>query len=175
MITAFAQAAMATVFGYAFYGKVRRSQAFLTTVQRLMMRSGRSTVVTAAGLAVVEAVAAVLVAVPPTARAGFALGAALLVFFIGVVVRAVRGGVFAECRCFGDHGSVLGYPILIRNALLLAIAVTGLLAHGGYGTPVPTVCAAVVGAVGAAAFVRYYDDLVNAVLLRLYPSEAGGT
>ncbi|HEX2312938.1 MAG TPA: MauE/DoxX family redox-associated membrane protein [Thermomonospora sp.] len=171
-----AQGALATVFGYAFYSKVRggdRFRAFLTTVRKLMMRSGPLTVGVAVVFAAAEAVAAVLVALPWTSRVGFAVGTGLLVFFIGVVVRAVRGGVFAECRCFGDHSSVLGYPILVRNVLLLGVAVTGLvLAPGGGAGPVATVCAATAGAVGAAVFVRYYDDVVTAVLLRLYPSEA---
>ncbi|MEV5571653.1 MauE/DoxX family redox-associated membrane protein [Spirillospora sp. NPDC052269] len=171
---AFAQGAVLFVFGYAAYTKLRNGEGFgnfVRTVRTLTRRDGRATTVLAASFAVLEASAAVLTVPPPTAFAGFALATALLTLFIGVVLRAVRGRVFAECGCFGGHSAAMSYPLILRNVLLLGFAVPGLLLSATRTPEVsaPAGIAAAAGIGAAFALVKYYDTVVRLVLFRLFP------
>ncbi|MFB4313076.1 MauE/DoxX family redox-associated membrane protein [Actinomadura sp. 21ATH] len=171
---------LAVVFAVAAYGKVRHARGFgnfVTTVRRLAgFAQGRARRVAGAVVAV-EIVTACLLAVPPGvpgAWAGPLLAAGLLVLFTAVALRAVRAGVFTECGCFGRYGSVMGYPLIVRNVLLLAAALPAALvapAAPGAALIVP----AVAGGAAALLYVRYYDDAARAVLVRLVgrPEGAG--
>ncbi|MBE1536700.1 MauE/DoxX family redox-associated membrane protein [Actinomadura algeriensis] len=171
------QALLAGVFAMAAFSKLRGRAdfgRFVTTVRKLTMRSGPSTTVIAAVFAVVEAVTAILIAVPATARAGFALATGLLVLLIGVVFRAVRGRVFAECGCFGRRSALLSYPLLVRNVLLLAAAVAGVVL-GRFASPVGPLwhgAALAAGVVLASLLLHGYDLAVAAVFKRLRPEPA---
>ncbi|MFC6881933.1 MULTISPECIES: MauE/DoxX family redox-associated membrane protein [Actinomadura] len=172
-----AQAALVVVFGFAFLTKMRDSGAFRmfrATVGRLLMRSGTVSTVAAAAFTGLEAMTAVFIVFPWTTRFGFACAALLLVSFMAVVVRAVRGGVFGECRCFGGRGAVLGYPLLVRNGFLLAIALCGVVLAHVRVSPLPFVLAALTGAAAAVALIRYWDGAVEAVLDRLRRARARG-
>lgn len=171
---AFAQGAVVFVFGYAAFTKLRNGEGFgnfVRTVRMLTKRNGRATTVLAGAFAGLEGSAAVLTALPPTTFAGFVLATALLTLFVGVVVRAVRGRVFAECGCFGGHSSAMSYPLILRNVLLLGFAVPGLLLSATRAPEVsaPAGIAAACGLGVAFALVRYYDTIVRVVLLRLFP------
>ncbi|MFC6887039.1 MULTISPECIES: MauE/DoxX family redox-associated membrane protein [Actinomadura] len=168
----FCRALVLTVFAVAFAGKARSAsgfKGFVTSIRQLAILPER--VAAPAGLAVVagEGAAVVLLALPATVRAGFALAAALLALFVGIVVRAVRGGVFAECRCFGSKGSVMGQAMIVRNVLLLCAAVPGaaLGASVPAGRPAEAVAALAAGALGAWGFTRWYDRIVAALMRRL--------
>ncbi|MFC5182595.1 MauE/DoxX family redox-associated membrane protein [Actinomadura harenae] len=174
LVLAFTQGAVVFVFGYAGYTKLHNGEGFgnfVRTVRMLTKRDGRSVTALAAAFAATEAVAAVLTALPATAFAGFALATALLTLFIGVVLRAVRGRVFAECGCFGGHSAAMSYPLILRNVLLLGFAVPGLLLSAARvpGVSAPAGIAAAAGLGTAFALVRYYDTVVRLVLLRLFP------
>lgn len=106
-----------------------------------------------------------LVLVLPRGWVLLPLAAATLLFaaFLVVVVRAVRSAVPARCNCFGGLGAdELGPRTIVRNALLVALALAALVAHsapasvateriGGAAYPLP----AVLGAVVAGAMVLY--------------------
>ncbi|MEV4256345.1 MauE/DoxX family redox-associated membrane protein, partial [Spirillospora sp. NPDC049652] len=129
IVAAALQGLVAGIFALAAFSKLRGREEFgrfVTTVRKLTMLSGRAPTLLAGAFAVVEAVTAALIAVPATARAGLWAAAALLVLFVGVVFRAVRGGVFAECGCFGNRSAIMSYPVLLRNLLLLGFALAGL-------------------------------------------------
>ncbi|MEU9021427.1 MauE/DoxX family redox-associated membrane protein [Actinomadura sp. NPDC048394] len=166
------RALILTVFAAAFVGKARsaaRFHGFVRSVRQLAILPER--VAAPAGALVVagEGTAVVLLAVPAAARAGFALASVLLALFIGIAVRAVRGGVFAECRCFGSKGSVMGQAMIVRNLLLLAAALPGAVAGAPVpaGRPAAALAAVAAGAFGAWAFTRWYDRLVAALMKRL--------
>ncbi|MFC4908174.1 MauE/DoxX family redox-associated membrane protein [Actinomadura gamaensis] len=171
---AFAQGAIVFVFGYACFTKLRSGEGFenfVRTVRRLTKRDGRGVTVLAGLFAAAEAAAGALTAAPATAFTGFALATALLVLFIGVVVGAVRGRVFAECGCFGGHSSAMSYPLILRNVLLLGFSVPGLLLSADRSPALSPLAAgaAAAGIVTAFLLVRYYDTIVRVVLLRLFP------
>jgi hypothetical protein len=115
-------------------------------------------------LAVVAAEAAVclLVAVPArsAALAGFAVAAGLLAVFTAGIVLARRRGVRAPCRCFGPSRVPLGSRQVVRNAVLAAVAVTGLVAAAerGSGRPAAMVAAALGGAL-LGGLVALLDDI----------------
>lgn len=172
-----ARGLLTAIFAYAFFTKVRSrdgARNFLTTVRKLTMLPARSATVIAVTFTGCEAATAVLVALPWTSRIGFTLAAGMLVFFIGVVFRAVRGRVFAECGCFGDKSSVMSYPLIVRNVLLLAVATPGVLMAAGQpvSNPASAGGALAVGLLIAAGLVRYYDTVVRVVLIRRYPAVA---
>ncbi|WP_158588045.1 MauE/DoxX family redox-associated membrane protein [Actinomadura logoneensis] len=169
------QGLVAGIFALAAFSKLRGAEdfgRFAITVRKLTMLSGPAPTAIAAVFAVVEAVTAALVAVPATARAGLWLAAALLVLFIGVVFRAVRGRVFAECGCFGDRSAVMSYPVLLRNLLFLALALAGALVGGQSGgvlTGLAGRCATLAAGLAAASvLLRGFDRATTAVLGRLH-------
>src|ERR1700729_2016602 len=78
----------------------------------------------AAALVIAEMAAAILVLLPVTARQG-ALAALILLsaFSVGIGVNLTRGRRPA-CNCFGQLRSTpIGWPTLVRNGVLAAIAV----------------------------------------------------
>jgi hypothetical protein len=176
-LTLAARALIATVFAAAFLGKVRgasRFGRFTETIGRLAILPERAARGAALAIVAAEGTAAVLLVVPATVRGGFVLAIALLVVFVAVAVRAVRGGIFAECRCFGSKGAVMGHAMIARNLLLISIAALGLA-----GAAVPTghlpaaAAATLAGAAGALVFVRGYDRAVAALMKRLVtPADA---
>lgn len=125
----FARAALAAVFLCSSVLKARGLDEFDESVQRLgriPRRYARPT-----GLAVVgcEAGTAVLLAVPAAQGYGFALAAAQLAVFTALLVAAVRsargGAAAVRCACFGAGSSVVGRLHIVRNAVLLALALLG--------------------------------------------------
>lgn len=117
----------------------------------------------ALGVAMAEAVAVPLVAVPATARVGFGLAAVLLTCFSVAIALTLRRGVSTACRCFGAASAPLSRRHLVRNALLLAVAVAGLVTADGSldGVhPAGAAVAAVTGAVAAVLLIRI-DDLAD--------------
>ncbi|KAB2352446.1 MauE/DoxX family redox-associated membrane protein [Actinomadura rudentiformis] len=176
-----AQWSLATVFALAVITKVRSAagfRAYRTTVRTLTKLSERTALGVAVGVLACEAGAVLLLALPVMPLAGLLLAAGLLLVFMGAVFRAVRKGVFAECGCFGDRSSVLSYPLLVRNALLLMVAMMGLAlessAASGDVEALPAGIAVAVGLALGTGFVRYYDVLVTKVLMRVDPTAGGG-
>jgi methylamine utilization protein MauE len=95
--------------------------------------------------------------------AGFGLAAGMLAAFTLAIARAVRGGVRAPCRCFGASSTPMGRPHLVRNGLLLAVAVVGLAGAllGPVASPGLGVAAvAILPGLVAGALVMSFDDLV---------------
>lgn len=77
-------------------------------------------------VAVAEGAVVVLMTVPATASAGFAVALAALAAFSFVIHAAIRRGLAVPCHCFGGRTLPVGPADLARNALLGLIALTGL-------------------------------------------------
>ncbi|WP_433170438.1 MauE/DoxX family redox-associated membrane protein [Actinoallomurus sp. CA-150999] len=168
---------LATVFAVAFFGKVRhisRFRQFTASIHKLAIIPERTARYAASVIVVGEGTATVLLILPFFPRAGLALAAALLAVFVGVVIRSVRGGIFAECRCFGGAGAIMSNAMIVRNLLLMACAIPGLVIDSASMVMRPIIdIPVVVCALGAAvAFVRYYDVAVRALLVRRRTSSA---
>jgi len=117
------------VFGISLLSKVRSRTsytAFVAAVPGLVPRlPGR---LVAPMLVVAEAAIVILVALPPTAEAGFAVAAALLLAFSTAIWFAVRRRAAVTCQCFGSSSTPVGPAQLVRNVVLLLAAGAGLLA-----------------------------------------------
>ncbi|GAB3933752.1 methylamine utilization protein MauE [Kribbella albertanoniae] len=105
------------------------------------------------------------------ATAGFLLAVLLLLAFTAAIVVTLRRGIRKPCKCFGAATTPLGRAHVVRNVLLLAAAVAGLVA-GATSTasaePAGVAIAAVAGLVGGLLVTRF-DDLVE-----LFGSQAIG-
>ncbi|MER6914775.1 MauE/DoxX family redox-associated membrane protein [Streptomyces sp. NPDC000594] len=173
-----ARGCLLLVFTHSVIGKARSRRAFaeftdsvsaLVPARRLPARPLAVLVVTAEA-ALVPALALPGLAAPTGVLvAGLALAAVLLAAFTALAVSAARGGNQAPCRCFGRTTTPLGAVHAVRNALLLAVAVTGLLATlspEGPADPVAVATALLAGAV-LGLLTTALDDL--AALFRPLP------
>lgn len=111
-----------------------------------------------------EAAAVVLLATPArwSGAAGFVLAAGLLAVFGWAVVRSVRAGNTAPCRCFGASSTPLGMRHVVRNGVLVLVALVGLagaLAAGRVDLGAAFVAAG--AGLVAGVLVAAYDDIAE--------------
>ncbi|MBD0746628.1 MauE/DoxX family redox-associated membrane protein [Streptomyces sp. CBMA152] len=176
--TVTAQCLVGIVFAVSAVAKVRKRSAFAAFEQSVSLvtsnlgqRSPRALRTLALLTVAAEFCVPVLLPAPVTAPAGCLLAAALLMVFCAAIAGALRRDVEARCSCFGAAGAELGWRHVVRNGLLVVIAVIGATGPARDATrPVSGLAVAlVVAAVGAGLFVRF-DDLVDVMLA---PSGAG--
>ncbi|MER5418140.1 MauE/DoxX family redox-associated membrane protein [Streptomyces virginiae] len=124
-----------------------------------------------AGVLVVVTVAAewavvVLLAVPVRGAsvAGFGLAGAALAVFTVVLVWGLRRGVSAPCRCFGSSARPVSGVQVVRNVLLLTLAVLGLyvcVTAGGGRVPVAGLWVSAGAGALLGAVLSVFDDLAG--------------
>jgi hypothetical protein len=163
------RALLGAVFVGALIGKVAGRGAFaaFTASLRRMDVLPAKVVVPAAGATVAaEALVALLVLIPTrgTGAAGCALAAVVLAVFTAAVVRSLRRGNRAPCRCFGASSQPLGPRHVVRNVGLVAVALLGLAATltAGRVEVAPAVVAGTVGLV-LGVLVAVFDDILALV------------
>lgn len=167
------------VFTRSVLGKVQNPTAFAEftgTVRALRLpgplpaRPLAALVVTAEAVLVPAFALPGLLAPPTVLVAGLAIAAVLLASFTALAVVAARGGRPTPCRCFGRTTTPLGAVHAVRNSILLAVAVTGLVAVAvrgpDTGATVAVLTASLAGAV-LGLLVTALDDL--AALFRPLP------
>lgn len=111
---------------------------------------------------VVGEVAVVLgVVVPALVTWGFAVAVGLLTVFTVAIVRSLRRGQRAPCRCFGASNSPLGTHHVVRNAVLAAFGVLGIAARGTPSPDVGLACVAAVAALVGVVVTARLDDLIG--------------
>lgn len=159
ILEALCRGAVFSVFAIALAGKLAAPAAARDAVAGFGVPWPR---LGAALLLAGEACALVLLLVAPVA--GYALVLALLVAFVAAMVRALRAGSRVSCKCFGASERPIGAAHLVRNALLIALATTGLVAAALAGTA-PTATWALAAVLGAAlgAVITRWDDLAYLV------------
>lgn len=115
--------------------------------------------VVAAEIAIVLALA-----VPALVLWGFAASIGLLAVFTAAIVRALRRGQRAPCRCFGASNSPLGTRHVARNAVLVAFGGLGI-AAGTIGDTssldVGLACVVAFAALVGVALTARLDDLIG--------------
>jgi hypothetical protein len=124
------------VFAVSAASKLRGSAAFwdfvktartLTTAVIPGYRTGRDAARRIGVLVIAgELAVPVLLVVPGTAGIGLGVAIVLLTVFGVGIAAATRRGLRTSCRCFGSSSTPLGRRHLVRNALLVAAAATGL-------------------------------------------------
>lgn len=115
---------LAAVFFYAGVIKLGTSERFAVTVAWLFLLPETAARLLASSLAGLEAIAAVLLLVPRTARIGAAIIALLLAIFIGTLAWCLHQGIVIDCGCFGEDPEPSGDKMVLaiwRDAALLAL------------------------------------------------------
>jgi hypothetical protein len=157
------------VFALAAAGKLRSRAAFgefVESLRAMRLLSGRWIGPAATAVVIGEVLTVVLVATPGALAAfGFACGAALLTAFAAGIATARRRGARPRCRCFGARGAELSGHHVVRNLVLAALALLGLVAavtDAGGTHPGGLVVAVVTGGL-LAVLATAFDDLLFAV------------
>lgn len=115
-------------------------------------------------------------AVPPTLPAGFALSAVTLGGFGYALVRALKQGRTAPCRCFGASSAPVGRRHVIRNLVLIAAAVTAAVATldgAPHAVETPGVVITALAALVCVVLVTRLDDIAE--LFRAPPGARRGS
>ncbi|WP_440085354.1 MauE/DoxX family redox-associated membrane protein [Streptosporangium sp. LJ11] len=113
-----------------------------------------------------ELAAAVLLAVPSTAGAGFVIAMVLLAAFTVAIATAVRLRRHVVCNCFGPSSTPVGPGRLVHNGALLVASLAGVVLSFGTASasvalePAGVAAAAVTGLAGA-ALVLLADDITE--------------
>lgn len=125
---------LALTFAWSTAGKVRGRASwtsFVASTRLLLPPSWVAARLAPAGpaagavVAAEAAVAPLLVVLP---LAGFVLASALLLAFSLAITLAVRRGVRAPCRCFGEGAGPLAYRHAVRAGLLSTVSLAGVVA-----------------------------------------------
>lgn len=158
MLDLAARALLVVVFAGAVAGKLRSTRAFAEFVESVTAMV--PTWLPARGVAALvvagEGAAAVVLLVPVTRLAGYALSVLMLAAFAAGIARTVHAGARVRCSCFGAGGGQLGSGHIVRNALLIAAACVGALSDTAATAPGALV-ALTAGALLGLVTVRWED------------------
>ena len=150
------------VFAVAAVTKIRSPSAyreFASWLAALPVPLARNRALPAVFIAAEAAIVA-LVAVPVTATAGLLLAAGCLVVMTSGTGVIVKRGARVSCQCFGPSSSPLGARHIVRDGILLVIALAGALgASRGTASPGGIALSLVAALIGA-TFVVFSDDLI---------------
>ncbi|CCH28381.1 MauE/DoxX family redox-associated membrane protein [Actinosynnema sp. NPDC047251] len=152
------------VFLVSVFGKVRGRSNFADFVRATGELAPALPRTPAAVAVVAGEVAVVLLLCSPWAAVGMVLATGLLMVFTAAVAMAIARGRRVRCQCFGESSAPVGLPQVVRNALLITVAVVGW--WGGTGaTGVPPDAAGTALALAAGAvvggIVLLTDDVVS--------------
>lgn len=158
---------LGVVFAVSAATKLMAPRPFARSLRRMGVLPGRLVRIVVPVVIGTETLIVLLLAAPLTASASiaFVVAAGLLVTFTLAIVVSVRRGHQEPCRCFGRSTVPLGTRHVVRNMMLLAVAIVGFggSVAGGGASPGVLVVAAVAGLVlGGLATV--YDDIVGLFL-----------
>lgn len=160
-----ARAMLFVIFVASFTGKARSRAAFTAFADSLAGFGLRGTGLQArtAGIVIAaEGAAAVLIALPFTAIWGLAAGGLIITVFTAKAAMARRQGLRPVCNCFGFSKSALGARHIMRNGLIIAVAMAGLLAELASGRThlgvAPVVLATGIAVIAGTGIV-VWDDL----------------
>jgi hypothetical protein len=160
-----ARAMLFVIFVASFTSKVRSRTAFAAFADSLAgfgIRGARLQARSAGIVITAEAAAAVLVALPFTVVWGLTAGGLIITVFTAQASIARRQGLLPVCNCFGSAKSKFGARHIMRNGLIIAVAIAGLLAEFASGRTHLAVAPVVLAtglAVIAGAGIVVWDDL----------------
>jgi hypothetical protein len=139
-----------------FVAAVRQLRLVPATTPRLVAR-----------LVVAAEFATVGLLLLPAPEAGFGLAVVLAVLFSVVIEISVRRGIRVPCPCFGASGDFLNRKQLVRNALLVVVAVVGLVSPAATGAlELVEIMISVAVAGFLAAVVIRFDDVADLLMPR---------
>ncbi len=113
--------------GSKLYSRTAFADFTVATARLTGARAARARQLAAAAVAAEIAIVLALI-VPALVLWGFAASIGLLAVLTATIVRALRRGQRAPCRCFGASNSPLGAQHVARNAALAVFGVLGVTA-----------------------------------------------
>jgi hypothetical protein len=156
---------LAFVFACSAFAKLRSGGSFRTFRDWLgdlpVPVAPRHAGALAAAVAGAEVLIVLLVVLPWTVLAGFALAAATVATFIAGTSLAIARGTKAACNCFGAHGALLGRRHVARDTLLLAVAIAGAVASDAHGAHAAGIAVSVATAAFLAVLIVFLDDVLT--------------
>ncbi|MDQ2846400.1 MAG: methylamine utilization protein MauE [Actinomycetota bacterium] len=163
------RAAIVVVFAMAVAGKVLGRGAFAEFTRSIVGMNAvphRAAGLAARATVLGEGLTVVLVVLPwrVTGALGCALAAGLTLLFSLVIMRSLRQGNRAPCRCFGRSSTPLGRRHLVRNAILLVVSLIGAAASlFGDSLQLSGALVGVVAGLFVGLIVAGFDDLAQLV------------
>ncbi|HET7093521.1 MAG TPA: MauE/DoxX family redox-associated membrane protein [Thermomicrobiales bacterium] len=132
------QLLLAGVMIVAATGKLLRSDEFVAAL-RLSRLPEAAVRVAAVGVPVAETALAFWLVLSSAGRlpAAFVATAALLALFTGWMVWVRARRLFVRCGCFGGGGGEVGAATIVRNLVLLCLAVVGAVLATAVRSPLP--------------------------------------
>ncbi|MEV0972158.1 MauE/DoxX family redox-associated membrane protein [Microtetraspora glauca] len=135
MAEVFSGTLLVAVFLTSGVGKVINYSSFEESVRQMRLLPAGAVPVAAvliitAELVTVLSIMAGLVKSPGILMVGFALAAVLCVVFGLAIATVIRRGNAVSCNCFGRQASPFSARHIVRNTLLAAAAVVGMLGAG---------------------------------------------
>lgn len=128
MIELVCRTALVIVMALAAIGKLRAPGELVGAMRAMGLPRRISHRAGAVVVALAELTAAVTLVLAPVA--GYLIALGLVAGFTAGLVSAIHRRTTESCRCFGASAQPIGPSHLVRNAVLLAIAVTGLATLG---------------------------------------------
>jgi hypothetical protein len=162
------------VFAVAAVTKVRSPSAyreFASWLAALPVPMAANRALPAAFIAAEVAIVA-LVAVPVAATAGLLLAAGCLAVMTAGTAVIVKRGARVSCQCFGPSSSPLGARHVVRDGVLLVIALVAALGTRGSTVTPAGIALSLVAALIGATFLVFSDDLI--ALLESDPASRAG-
>lgn len=164
-VEVFSRCLLAMVFACSAGAKLRSGAAFRAFRDWLgdlpVPGAARQAGALAATMAAAETLIVVLVVLPWTGPAGFALAGATLAVFIAGTGLAISRGTNAACNCFGTRGARLSRRHVVRDAVLLAVAVVGAVGTHAHGARPAGVAVSVAAAAFLAVLIVFLDDVLS--------------
>jgi hypothetical protein len=172
------RAVLVGIFVVSLASKIRSRTAYATfrmSVIEWRVLSRRRSAAAAVGAVAGEAGGVLLLALPWTVWSGFVLaGVVLTAFTVGISLALPRGRT-ALCRCFGASTTPLGMAQVVRNLVLLAVCVTGIVGANVSIGPPRSLAASAVALSAAAAAALFMVRLDDVIALAVPPVSAAAT
>jgi hypothetical protein len=121
-----ARGVIVSVFLFSAVSKLRSLEDFRRTFISLGV-SAAPVLWALPRMVVAAEIGCVLALLAGATRAGFIAAALLLTSFTAVFALVAVRGADVRCNCFGSSPTRVGWPDVIRNLLLVAVAITGAL------------------------------------------------
>ncbi|MBB5130231.1 MauE/DoxX family redox-associated membrane protein [Streptomyces griseoloalbus] len=158
---------LGTVFLASFLSKTAGPgafDAFVASLRSMRLLPPMTVRAVARGVVAAEGAIFALLLLPMAVATagGFVLAAGLLTAFTAGIARVIRRGLRVPCRCFGSSAAPLDRRHLMRNAVLVTMAVVGACTSGARG-PIHLGGLAVSASIGLAlgVVVTALDDIAE--------------
>ncbi|MFD8529689.1 MauE/DoxX family redox-associated membrane protein [Streptosporangium canum] len=156
---------IAVVLAVSLAGKLRNFPEFVESIKALDFIPRRLVALTAVLIAAIESILFLMTATAPlgdrrTTMAAFALSAMLFTVFGIVITISLSRGLAVRCHCFGRARAAFSVRHVVRNGILVVIALAGLATSASTGmVGVPETVISIASGLFCAIFLIAMDDV----------------